>query len=423
MAVDLTPSQSLIGAYAQGRAELETELKRRQDTKQQAKDNEFRQAQLDEQKRQHEEQMKQRDKEFDVSNKLQTATHELSKYIAGIQFQKQAEDTNQAPPGFEVDQQASPSSMYEVTPGVFEPNTTPYVNKDLGIKFNARSSAHTASDIAESERIAQQPKIDAERQLIMERASQERVTEQLKSDSTFDYQKALQSLEADQKINLENLRYAHDLDVVGLKGEAALRVQAAKSGQKSIETWTQFPLDPVAKERFASDHPEAKTWGDIFPNGELDVEGKQKFLTYANAERVINNVIPNLEKKYKLKNGTEISGYELYFKGAISGRQADIMQELDSKAVPEVENIRKDLGRVFLLMKNDANLGAVLSETEKKLLETYIAGTDRKMTVTRAIAIIPDMLNALREERINTVITHGKERPNANVTGFSVLPE
>jgi len=423
MPVNLDFGNSLMSAYAQGRAELEREINRQKDDEERIKEDEFRQKQFDEQKRQHEQSIKQSDEHFKANAQLQKAMQDLQKIEAGIKFQEHAEKTGIAPPGFKMDSlRTIGAPVKEVAPGEFIPSYYSYEDPVSGIKFDARLPQGVAADEAAQDRITDAAKIDYLKKATDVTATSNRETARIDRDADFENRKILLDIEDKKQTAREQRQYTQAKELFKLKSDSAEAIAGTKAaGKTKLEYWSRFPVDPEIR-KFFPDHPDAQTLGELFPGGEMDAPGKKLFLDYTNAEDSIEKVLPKLEAKYTLANGKEISGYDLFFKGALKGKLEERIQGLPSYAVKEVEAMRKELGKIFLSMKELEGLGAVLSENEQALLGTYVATPTRDITSTRAQAIFSDLLPTIQQRRANTAMVHVKGSSNS-VDDYKVLPE
>lgn len=200
MPVDLSVSQSIISAYAQGKQEALQKEKLAREKEQQDIENKLRTEAAAEQTRQFNEQFRQAGEQFRASQALQSAQFNLTKALAIPEFQRLAEQSGSVP-GFEkTPQQASSSApVFDKTTGAaVSLDTTPIQQTSNTFKgtipgledisFTARTPEEAAAQEAERQRTLMQPKVEADLQ-----------SELLKLQGQAQIESAKQQFEATQR--------------------------------------------------------------------------------------------------------------------------------------------------------------------------------------------------------------------------------
>lgn len=203
----------------------------------------------------------------------------------------------------------------------------------------------------------------------------------------------------------------HRQNLEVIREQARLRPpdRTAASKDANVELWLTAPLDKVALEKFGA--PQGTRWGDLLGSAaELDNEGKKKFQSLSEIEPELMEALDLLGTKSK---DGKSDFFDVYFHGSGIGQAKNFAQGFMGMSDDKVEKIRPMLAKIFLSMKENTNLGSALTNTERGLLEQYVASGGRELTPTRARSILKQLLPDVRNSRIETVLSHGKGQPRA----------
>jgi hypothetical protein len=189
--------------------------------------------------------------------------------------------------------------------------------------------------------------------------------------------------------------------LANIKGNFELQKEGAKAANLP-ETWGLLTLDPDTRAKLKL--PPGATWNDAFPGAKMPAKAQDEFKQYSTVEDLATTVKDALEKTYS--DGQ--TGYQKYFLGAGFGSIADRLQNIAGQADPVVENIRPDIGKIFVAMKENAKVGSVVSPQEEKWVKSYAGGIERSLTPDRAKAIFDKLIPTVRQARLETVLSNSK---------------
>jgi len=417
MAVDLSIPNSIIGAYAQGRAEALERVKNAQQQQQLVTENQQRQQQIDQQQKQFEATLKQHDAETKAHLDLLRAAHQLDIVKTLPELKKLAESTGNVP-GF-TQTGMTPQNM---PPGYLDTGQRTFIgNPALGlgdVSFDALSPEASAAQLGRTTTIAKTPVLAQELSDFKDRANfasnLETQTKIKTAEGLLPAEKQMKDYEAAIAATAAEKDYEHRRGIVDLQGQW----EAYIKGFESPELWTHQPIAPELIKNLGL--PEGSTWNDLGLTGMEDV-GKKKLQAYDSIESGLRRVqnafaqrAAELAKEFPSQfpntpEGTKAAikaAYEQYFQGGFTGTIKDVW----NKIVPDdfVESVRPELAKIFLQMKEVNNLGSALTENESRFLKGFTLSGERNETATRAMSILQNAIPDLHQAEYDTVSTYGK---------------
>lgn len=401
MPLNLDVGNSIIRAYATGRAEAFDRQQQQDKLLKEQQDSEERQAALDEQKRQFDAKQKQDANQFKIEHELRKNLFGLQQTTAAQDFSKFTEETGNPAQGYTPDTAGSPTDTVEIAPNVFVPRATLYKNAE-GQTYTARTpQVATFQKAQNQDTLEASNRNEVRKNMIFQSALQDNLNnnEQERRFTQDDY---INAVENAHKTTARHEDYRHDLDMQLLRNEAILG--KAGAAQKD-ELWTRLPLNPAAQDHF--NLPAGSTWNDALGNANLDAPGKEELLKLIKAEPLVIRIQEELSKNYQdpADPGKTISGYDRYFQGGVKGTVKDIY----NRVVPDpyVNSIKPDLGEFFTAMKEIGNFGSALTKNEAEFMRSYVPGAERTLTPDAAKKIVDHALKSVEQNQIDTVITHG----------------
>ncbi len=342
MAVDLSIPNSIIGAYAQGRAEALQRLKDAQAQTQFQQEQQFKQQQLSQQQQEEQQRLQQAQKQFEDSQKLTrevhaaTQKHEasmlgLQQAIASLGFQEHFQTGKGVPPGF---------TNLGPPPGLDTGERTLIGGPDTGTgisQIQATDPTIYAKQQAELEKIGLRPKADI-------------ATE-------------LENLKLKQKQEEDTLAYRRALEVANLNGQ--YRLAAAKEARDAQrENVLDKPFDPsVLRDNFGISNYQIltpRTAAGLNLIKPLTPKEKDELATLNNLESSV----------HALKDKLDASNYA-YFRTDTSGATAETSAKIFGEKDPYNSQVRAELGRV-LGKEVVEEAGKTLSASELKILQSHI---------------------------------------------------
>lgn len=409
MAVKLDVSNSIINAYAQGKAEATQAQELKKKTEQQQLENEQRQAQIDEAKRQFDEQLKNEKANQAATHAHEKAQLDLQHLIANQGFIDAAEKSGNPPPGFTP----TGSEQFEISPGVF--GSRIIANDSSGNTIRYRTSQAVNQQNIEFGKATRAQLITEEKNMKDYEAKLQENLSKLTAEQRLNAEKVLQTQEETFKQNQAERDFKHDLALQQEKDRVNLQIAGIKG--KGEEVWNDIPLDPKALEAFGL--PRGSTWKDALGAVKLDTVGKKNFEAGLNIEPLIMDSQSTLDQV--TDNGKR--GYDRYFLGAGKGIVGDITQKIPGMQDSYVTNASPVLGNLFLKAKELANLGSAFTPTEKKFLADYVPGAERSLTPQLAESMLNHLIDAVRLERLNTIKVHGTKVGTGSSTNIKISTE
>lgn len=221
MPIDLGVSQSIIGAYSQGRQEALQRQKLKLDTEQQAIENKQKADAAAEQTRQFNERLKSDQAQLEASHQLQQAQFNLSKALALPQFQKLAEESGNVA-GFTPgpSQQGGDYRTFTGTAPGLEGTSFTAANPDVALKREVERKRALLGPEFE--------KLDQQQQFELNKLDQQEQLRLARESELADAQRAFEDSKLERQ--LANAREIAKINVAG-------RLEAAKvSGKAGRET-------------------------------------------------------------------------------------------------------------------------------------------------------------------------------------------
>lgn len=248
MAVKLDVSNSIINAYAQGKAEAVQAEELRKKQEQTQIENDQRQKQIDAQRKQFEDRLK-----FDKTSQDATHAHEkavldLQHLVANQGFADAAEKTGNLPAGFNQTGQEE----YEISPGVM--GTRNIATDASGNTFRYRTPESTATQNANITSIERKPLMDEARQQAIFKEELARETDKLSADEKMQGELRLKTIEEAAENSRQRIENLNRLEIARISAGAR---NSAKEDNQDNKSYTYHnnllekqsaPIDTSMKE-------------------------------------------------------------------------------------------------------------------------------------------------------------------------------
>lgn len=397
--VDLRPSESLIAAWAQGRAEL---FARQQQQAKEAQDlalNEETKARREQQQKQFDAEMKAEAERFKIEQALRQNIQDLAMFQSRYNISKEAE-SGTPPPGAE-----KTGEVYEGN-DVYNLFSHPLLGE-----FRARTPETVTRQAVERQKAQDEAKFEFKaREMNLENELEEGSDSRLMMQKAG-YDMASQLLDQKFKRRLSEQEYQQDRELAKLEASLGKWDRTSLTADE-VDLFNYQKIDPEVAEKLGV--PYGTIWGQAFGPVKLNEKANERLNNLNDVEDEIIK-FENYLKSVDPKGQSMEQGIRKIFLGGLQGRAADFYTNMTGDRDPYVSGGLEKIGRVLVSAKKASESGAQFTANEQKLVQSYTPGLERRIAPEDVIAMMKTMKSTIRKERLNLITSRGIVRSAPNV--------